>query len=171
MKTRVGHIRFRWIVLALIGLCVLIMSQSKPACALWGKAHRVAVLYRVDAEILSKTEAGLYYRDLFWKHNPELIQIYIVNNPDKYDDFLAVVDMFVPALEALVDGHGDNIRLTAEQIEAVEAELDWLFSVASPAFQQDIVKEQTRWPLSEFVGMTMTEVWEYVNTRWTPDEP
>ena len=169
MKIQDSHIRFRWIGLALIALGAILLSQSQPAQTMWGQAHRVAVLYRVDAEILSKTQAGLHYRTLFWKHNSELIQIYTVNHQDHCDNFTRIVDMFVPGLEALVDERGDTVRINTEQIDAVEAELDWLLSVGSLTFQEDIIKERARWQFSRFIGMTMNEALDYINTHWSPE--
>ena len=54
-------------------------------------------------------------------------------------------------------------------MESLKAELDWLASVGSSALREDIEREQQRIPLDYFVGMTMSDALDFVNTSWTPD--
>jgi len=118
-------------------------------------------------EIMEESPAGLYYEAMFWKHASELEQI-LEDHPEHYEEFWRVTRMFVPGLEALLDGKGDTVRITEEQVKSLKAELDWYASVGSPSLREDIEKEQQRFPLENFVGMTMSEAWDYINSNWPP---
>jgi hypothetical protein len=170
MKKASSPFRLRLWIIILVGLALLAASQTRVAQGLIDGTHLVDVLFRVDAEIMTKTPASQYYRAMYWRHNDELIQIYIYNHPEKFDHFIEVSVLFLPNLEALLDGRGATVRITGKQVDSLQAELEWLASVGSPALRDDIVKEMKRFSLSEFVGLTMTEAFEKINTGWTPGE-
>ena len=69
----------------------------------------------------------------------------------------------------MLNGEGDTIQITDEQVESLKAELDWFASVGNSALREDIQKEQQRLPLDAFVGMTMSEALDFINSTWTPD--
>lgn len=161
--------RSRWIILVvgLLIMSVLILTQVKSVQATFTNVHAGMVLLRVEKEIMQKTPAGQYYESLFWKHNDELMQI-AREHPENDAEFWRVTRLFIPGLEALLNGEGDSVQITSEQVEGLKTELDWLASVGSPSLREDIEKEQQRLPLEYFVGMTMTEALDFINANWLP---
>ena len=162
--------RPRWILVfaILITSLAVFLNHVGTVQATFSNIHIVTVLFRVEREIMQKSPAGLYYESLFWKHNDELIQISL-NHPENEEEFWRVNRLFVPGLEALLNGKGDTVRINWEQIQSLKKELDWLASVGSPSLREDIEKEQQRFPLDKFVGMTMIEALDFINSSWRPD--
>lgn len=162
--------RSRWIILVAGGLMitVLILTQVKSVQATFTNAHAMLVMLRVEREIMQTSPAGQYYESLFWKHNDELMQIARAH-PENDEEFWRVTRLFIPGLEALVNGEGDTIQITAEQVDSLKAELDWMMSVGSPSLREDIEREEQHLPLEYFVGMTMNEALDFINTSWTSE--
>lgn len=162
--------RSRWIILGvgLLIISVLILTQVKSVQATFTNAHAALVLLRVEREIMQQTPAGQYYESLFWKHNDELMQI-ARDHPENNEELWRVTRLFIPGLEALLDGEGDTVQITPEQVESLTAYLNWLVSMGSPALREDIEREQQRLPLEYFAGMTMSDALDFINTSWTPD--
>lgn len=74
------------------------------------------------------------------------------------DEGLATLNLWVPDLQALLDGQGGSALITADQVEAVEDFLAHLSSVASPELQAVIGAELARLPpLDDFIGLSMAE--------------
>ena len=140
-------------MLILIPLFIFGIGKANAA---YSKIHAANVLLRVESEIMQKSPAGQYYESLFWKHNDELIQI-AFSAPEQDIEFWWVTLSFVPGLEALLNGDGNKVKITAEQVRGLKSQLDWLASVGSPSLKEDIQKEEDRFPLESFVGMTMDE--------------
>jgi len=162
--------RSRWIiaVTVLAVLSLLFLSQVDAVQATFNNMHAFTVLLRVETEIMQKTPAGQYYESLFWKHNDELMQI-SSSYPENEEEFWRVTRLFIPGLEALLNGEGDAVQITSEQVESLKEELDWLAFVGSPTLREDIQREQQRLPLETLVGMTMNEVLDFINSGWNPE--
>jgi hypothetical protein len=162
--------RFRLITIFAILFAALIASltQVDSVQATFNNAHAFTVLLRVETEILQKTSAGRYYDALFWKHAGELNQI-ISSHPEHNEALLQTIRVFVPGLEALLDGKGDTVYITPEHVERLKVELDWFASIGSPALQEDIQRERQRLPLDNFVDMTMSDALDFINSSWIPD--
>lgn len=162
--------RSRWIIFLVILLAAvtILLTQVKSVQATFTNMHAFTVLLRVETEIMQKTPAGQYYESLFWKHNDELMRI-ASQHPENNEEFWRVTRLFIPSLEALLNGEGDTVEITAEQVESLNAELDWLASMGSTGLREDIQKEQQRLPLDTFVGMTMNEALDLINSTWAPD--
>jgi hypothetical protein len=136
--------------------------------AIFDESHDAMVLYRVMTEILPSTPAGRYYLDLLMKHGSEIVEI-VEARPERIEMFMHTAHLFVPGFEALLDGEGHTVYVSTDHVVSLNAELDWFVSMGSPALQEDIQKERQRLLMDQFVGMTMTEAWEYINSKWTPD--
>lgn len=162
--------RTRWSIIAavLIALAAFFFIKVDSVMATFSNVHALMVMLRVETEIMQKTPAGQYYESLFWKHNDEIMRISAAH-PEKDEELWRVTRLFIPGLEALLDGEGDSVFVTAEQVEGLNGYLDWLVSVASPALQADIQMEQQRLMLDHFVGMTMNEALDFINLTWMPD--
>ncbi|MBC7876639.1 MAG: hypothetical protein H7Y59_05650 [Anaerolineales bacterium] len=155
----------------LITLGISFFTQTISVRAMLGNTHTADVLIRFINEIVLKSPAGQYYIDLSWKHTDDLNRIYI-DTPDYIEHrekLIHLIQMFTPGMEALLDGQGDTALITKEQINLLKDELSWIASVAGQPLREDIEKEQQRFPLDNFIGMTMSEALEYVNSTWKPN--
>src|SRR5689334_21359856 len=159
----------RWIAIfsVLLQSLAIFLLRTNSVRATLDDMHQATVLLRVEAEIMQKTPAGQYYDALFWKHAHEVTQI-MRNYPEHTEVLLDAINVFIPGLEALLDGKGDNVHITSEHVERLKAELDWFAARGSPALREDIQKEQQRFPLDHFVGMTMSEALDFINSNWEP---
>lgn len=154
--------------LIVLGIGFILLMQARSVRATFSDMHAAMVLLRLETEIMQKTPAGRYYESLFWKHNDEIVEITNAY-PEHMIEFSRVTRMFVPELEALLDGKGDGAYITPEHIENLKTELAWFASVGSPALREDIQRELQRFPLDQFIGMTMSEAQDLVNSSWTVD--
>ncbi|MBK7318689.1 hypothetical protein [Candidatus Villigracilis affinis] len=151
-------------------LILLFSPLNDSVRAFYDKTHAVAIFLRFDAEILEKSSAGPYYRGLLIKHGEEQYQI-VNAHPEHLDEFWQVVDLFTLGIEALVNGEGDTVRITEEQINRLKEEWEWEAQFASESFREDIEKELERFPLDNFVGMTVSEAWGVIDSSWSSDPP
>lgn len=159
-----------WIIITLAALVVLadaIFSQAKPVGASLGYDHVLDVWERAWNEILQYTPAGQYYEALLLKHSDE-IQALTGNDPVHIMGLWQVAERFVPGMEALLDGKGDTVQITEEQVHALKDEIDWLASAGSPSLRTDIEIELQQFPLEQFIGMTMNEALDYLNANVPP---
>lgn len=155
----------RWImILAVMTVVWMAVSRRNIVQAIRDGSHTVAVMERANAEIPSKSAAGQYYHDLFWKYNAEVGDILLRQHPEHRLQFVTMIDSFIPPLEAFLDGKGDSVTISAEQIEDLQNELDWLKSVGSDNLRADIEREEARFPLSQFIGMTANAAYEVIVT-------
>ena len=125
-------------------------------------ARQADLLYRVQNELLSTTDAGQYYIGLFYEHSQEITTI-MYNHPELADHGLDVIDELSPALQALLDGRGGTVSITRGQVGRVEGFLDEFLSYASPKLRQAIYDERRRRPLENMIGLTMDQAWAYLN--------
>jgi len=162
--------RSRWMILfaLLTVLSVLLLSGVSAVRATVSEVHTFNVLLRVESELMQKTPAGQHYEALLWKHTAEICRI-MSDYPENNEKVLYALQLYAPALEALVDGKGENVRITTEQVEILKEQLDFYSSVGSPALREDIEKERQLLQLDRFVGMTMNEAWDTINSAWVPD--
>lgn len=148
-------IKRRTIVIGLVLTFVLAGTAFTAGRAL-DYMEVVDTYWRVHDEVLQPTEMGRYYIDLFWQHNYELCTL-ILDNPQVKDDGLPIILQFEPGLRALVDGQGEDVRLTPEMVDRVQAYLELLMQVGSPELSAAIQAELTRTPLDQFEGMTFEQ--------------
>lgn len=127
-----------------------------------------AIVLRFYNEVVLPTPAGQYYNAMLWKHSDEMNSLY-KNNPDHQEEVIKILHESVPGMEALLNGQGDTVLVTAKQIQLIQAEVDWVASVGSPALREDIERELERYPLEHFIGLTMNEALEYVTSNFPAD--
>jgi len=162
--------RFRWILILaiLLTFVTVFIIRIDTVQATFTDMYGATVLLRVEKELMQKTPAGQYYDSLFWKHSEEIGQI-LLAQPESHEEITRVMRLYVPGLEALLSGEGDTIRITAAQVDGFRAQLDWFYAKGSFSLRKDIQREQERLPLDNFIDMTMSEAWDYINSKWTPD--
>lgn len=127
-----------------------------------------AILIRFYNDVVLPTPAGQYYNAMLVKHSNEMSLLF-KNHPERQGKAIEVVQEFIPGMEALLNGQGDTVQITAKQIQLLQAEVDWVASAGSPSLREDIERELERYPLEHFIGMTMSEALEYVNSNFPAD--
>lgn len=127
-----------------------------------------AIVLRFYNEVVLPTPAGQYYNDMLWKHSGEMNLLY-ENHSEHQEEAIKILQESAPGMEALLNGQGDTVQITAKQIQLIQAEVDWVASTGSPALREDIERELERYPLEHFIGMTMSEALEYVNANFPAD--
>ena len=159
-----------FLLVILLVVVMLLLFKPEVVHAVQDIMHLANLLYRFDDEILMPTEFGRYYSALYWKHNAELIRI-IGAKEAYYWELIRVTLLFTPHLEMTLDGRGDEVRFTREQINELKSLLEWVKSRASDEFRGDIERESKRLPLDDFVGLTMNEALDYVERAYHRDHP
>ncbi|MEZ4594235.1 MAG: hypothetical protein R3D55_24300 [Chloroflexota bacterium] len=154
----------------LVALAAFIIAKPERIFAVQSSIQMATTLYRVDDEIMSQTPYGRYYSDMYWRHNAELINIFQAH-PEQIPEVLRVTLLNMPHMEALLNGEGDAITISKEQVEEIEAMFKFIASVSSDELRTDIEREQQRTPLQEFVGMTMDEAMTHIEDAWDRDFP
>jgi hypothetical protein len=124
--------------------------------------ERASLIYRVRDEIMSTTGEGQQLTDLYYQHSLEIATLMLADT-DLYDQGFEALDAFLPGLQALVDGNGETVTITAGQVSAAQAFLDELSASGSPELQQAIQDERDRYPLENLIGVTMDQAWTYLN--------
>lgn len=128
------------------------------------------LLYRVRDEILSATPEGQRLTDLYYSYIPHIVQV-LMANPELSDQSLETMNLFAPALQGLLDGNGDTVTITSEQVMGLQSFLNALVEQGDPELQAVILSELERHPLDSVVGMTIDEAWSYTNgyqLEWLP---
>jgi hypothetical protein len=131
---------------------------------------REELIYRLRDEVMSQSSEGQRLATLYYEHSLE-ITILMLSDAELYNQGFEVLDSFLPGLQAMVDGQGDTISITEEQVQAAQAFLDELETRGSPELQQAIESEREHLPLENMIGMTMNEAWGYTNgykLEWLP---
>jgi hypothetical protein len=171
MKINSKHNQRRRIAVASIVLALLV-ANFQPVQAMFVDMHILVSLWRFEREVLQASFAGQYFDGLAWIHIFEGIRI-LRDHPEHMDEIHSLADLTLSHLDSLLDGKGDTAIITEQQVKAVEAEVNWWMSVASPSLQSDIQSTLELYPLDQFVGMTMNEAVEYANSRFneTREEP
>jgi len=107
--------------------------------------------------MLERSPNGPRYARLFYDHNAEIYGL-LVEDAALRDEGLATLQLWQPDLQALLDGQGDSVTISAEQVQAVDDFLANLSAAASPALQEVIAEERAKLPPPEaFTGMTLEE--------------
>ncbi|MBE2222015.1 MAG: DNRLRE domain-containing protein [Anaerolineae bacterium] len=121
-------------------------------------ADMLSLLYRLRDDVMSQTETGLYYTDLYNAHTEELTDL-VEADPALFQEAHDTLLLFEPHLTDFLDGNGNTVTVTAAEVQAVQSLLDQFAALGSPALQQAIAAEQARVPLAQFVGKTSNEIW------------
>ena len=151
----------RALILAFVALATLFMTNIGTVNAMLTGMHTLYVTWRFEKEVLRATPIGQYYDGLILKHSGEAMQV-INAHPEGLDGLERLADLTLPLLEAYLNGKGDETIITVEQMEALQSELDWFHSNGSPDLQAVIEQESNRFPLEQFVGMTVSQAYVHV---------
>jgi hypothetical protein len=145
--------------LVLATLTVALLGVSAPGVLRF--AETLDLLYRVE-EFMAQTTEGQRLTGLYYQYSPNLAEAILPDRDLAYDG-IAVIELFVPGLEALVEGRGSEVTITQGDVDAVETFLDRVSAVADPDLQRVIADERARRPFRAMVELTMDEAWQRVN--------
>lgn len=131
-------------------------SEAPQLAAMAGESFDILTFYRVRDEILSGTSEGQHYIDLYNARASEITG-HLLDDAALWNEAVSVLQLWQPSLEALIDGQGNTVVVTSDQVQAVQSFLDHLSAVSSPGLQQTIANERARTPLEQAIGKTMDE--------------
>ncbi|MGQ9467115.1 MAG: hypothetical protein ACUVXE_01385 [Anaerolineae bacterium] len=164
MKTKKLIAAIGWFLLGVIVGWLFPISgvQAFRVLALSSRIERVAettiLFQRMCSELLSTTPLGQHYLDLGYGHMEELVRLLW------YDETMAeqtwrVIDLYSPAVEALLDGKGSTVRVSQEMVDELLLFLSEMEKRADPELGQIIQEERARVPWQGMVGLTVEEAW------------
>jgi hypothetical protein len=159
-----------FILLFVTALSVFFIAKPDVAYAVRSFADMAAIFARVEIEIMSTTPYGRYYSGLYWKHYEELRQIFS-SHPGYREDMHNLMHLYIPNIEATLDGRGNEVHITQRQVDELQAFFSKIMAISSKELQADMEREQTRTPLQDFVGMSMDETLAYIERAWERDFP
>jgi hypothetical protein len=120
------------------------------------------LLYRVRDELLNTTPEGQRLSDLYYTYIPNIVQV-LMAHPELSDSSFETMNLFTPSLQALLDGNGDSVIITTEQVQGLQSFLDALVQYGDEDLQSVILAELEKHPLENLVGLTMNGAWVQIN--------
>jgi hypothetical protein len=118
----------------------------------------LGLIYRVRDELFADTESGRRYIDYYYRSNPEILKILLLDQPALGTEAVNTVVLLQPLLRDLLDSEG-TAPLQPEHAMALDAFLDKLSIAASAPLQQLIATERARiGPLNSLIGLPVAQV-------------
>ncbi len=123
------------------------------------RVARTTVLFqRLCSELLPTTPLGRHYLDLGFTHATPLMRLLW------YDQAMTrqtwhVIDLYTPAVEALLDGQGDAVTVSQEMVDELQSFLSGMQSRAEDDLKRIIAEERAKVPWQELVGLTAGQAW------------
>ena len=153
-----------WILLGMV------IGWLLPLPRVWALGHFVAsmgptrvaettiLFHRMCSEILAPTALGQHYLDLGYGHWNELVRLLW------YDEVMTeqtwrVIDLYTPAVEALLEGRGEEEWVSQEMVDELLYFLEEMERRAGPELRQIIREEREKVPWEGLVGLTVEEAW------------
>ncbi len=153
-----------WVFLGIIVGWLFPMSQAQAVGRLvfseqtYRVAYTTLLFQRLCSELLPSTPLGQHYLDLGLDHMEPLVRLLW------YDEVMTqqtwhVIDLYTPAVEALLDGQGETVQITQEMIDELLLFLSEMENRADDDLKQIIQDERARVPWQEMVGLTVDKAW------------
>lgn len=114
---------------------------------------------RFRSELLASTPTGQHYMNLGHTYWDELVRL-IWYDETMYRLTWRVIDLYSPAVEALLDGKGDTVKVSQEMVDDMLRFLTEMEVRASPELREVIRRERAKVPWKEMVGLTVEEAWK-----------
>lgn len=144
-------------------MCIGVLSNPEMIAKAIARNFDIVLFWRVRFELLGQSPKGFHYIDLFDQHGREITEILIAHRSPLLIDSLSLLNSWTPNLNALVNGKGDEVKITDEQVRSVITYLDKISQWASPELKTTIAVEMSNTPLEMTVGKTMNQAWVYLN--------
>jgi hypothetical protein len=156
----VGGVVFTALILILIPLTFpTVRTINDP------QAEKVFARFKTR---IGTTPAGQHYLELISRHDAELNEIYD-GHEEHRQNLLRLIQVFEPVMQDLLEGDGNKVQITQEQIDLLQSELDWIARQASPALRRDIEEEWQHFQLDIFAGMTLSEAMDFLAADLPPE--
>lgn len=115
------------------------------------------VIFEAMNSLFAATSGGQHYINLYRNHGSEM-GLLGLNDPGLLWDAFGTLQNFLPGLEALVTGRGDEILVTQGMVDDALDIWQRLAAAGSPELASVIQSEQARYNnLQDFVGLTFNE--------------
>jgi len=121
----------------------------------------VEALYALRDEVMAPTARGQHYIDLFNAHNTQMLA-WLMHGEGLYEFGAPAFLAWMPAFEALVNGRGETVVITEQQIADLEEFFARLSTFVDPDFAQVIADELAEVAPATLVGLTMDEARDVV---------
>lgn len=113
---------------------------------------------RLCTELLPTTSLGQHYLELGHTHWGQLLRLIW------YDEATAkqtwrLIDLYTPAVRALLDGKGNTVYISQEMIDELSNYLIKMESRADTKLRQIIQTERVKIPWHALVGLTAEQAW------------
>lgn len=144
-------------------MCIGVLSNPEMIAKAIARNFDIVLFWRVRFELLGQSPKGHHYIDLFDQHGREITDILFAHRSPLLLDSLSLLNLWTPNLNALVNGNGDDVKITDDQVTAVVTYLDKISQWANPELKSTIATEMSITPLEMTVGLTMNQAWVYLN--------
>ena len=136
-------------------VCLLIACPLPPAGR--GGAAAPRDLSTALRTRFATTAQGRHYLDLHARHGVEMARL-LLADPDLLGERIQTFQMFMPVLDAFVDGRGAQVRMTAPMLERARVLWQRWADRASPELRATIETELARTDgLRDFIDLTADE--------------
>jgi hypothetical protein len=155
---------FGWLFLGVMVGWLFPMSQVRAVgrFVFSDETYRIAkttyLFQRMCSQLLPSTPLGQHYLDLGYTHMNRLVRL-LWYDATMTEQTWKVIDLYSPAVEALLDGEGDSVKITQEMVDELLVFLDGMEQRADEDLRQIIQEERSRVPWDELVGLTAEEAW------------
>jgi len=149
-------------------LSVFFVAKPDVVHAIQNFANVATTFARVEREIMSPVPYGRYYSGLYFENHKELKQI-LSSHPAYKEDMHKLMRLYMPHIEATLDGRGDEVHITRSQVDELQTFFDQIQASSNGELRVDIERELARTPLQDFVGMSMNETLAYIESTWERD--
>lgn len=121
-------------------------------------AYTTVLFQRLCSELLPTTPLGQHYLDLGYTHWNQLVRLLW------YDETMTkqtwhVIDLYTPAVEALLDKKGATVQITQEMVDELLLFLSEMENRANDDLKKIIQDERSKVPWQEIVGLTADKAW------------
>lgn len=138
--------------------------KAAPARAVGGAAASAIdrlLLYRLRDRVFAGTAAGRRATELYYRYSPALSAA-AAQNFDVVTTAAAALAAWGPVFQALVDGRGDAVKVTRDQIERFQAFLAAVRPVANPGLLAALEREVMLVDPASFAKRSAAELLRYL---------
>lgn len=121
------------------------------------------LLRRFRDEVMTQTPMGRRYIHLYYKHSPEIVKMLLLDS-DLRSRTREMLEKYIPVIRELLDeGAGEEVVLTEEMVQEIEALLSDFAQRAGAELRALI--EETKGQLKGFEGKSLKEIQLHISTE------
>lgn len=110
-------------------------------------------------ELLPTTPLGQHYLNLGYTHWSQLLWLIWYDKTTAKQTW-HLIDLYTPAVRALLDGRGNTVRLSQEMMDELSNYLAKMETRADPRLKQIIQAERAKIHWQALVGLTVEQAWK-----------